>query len=80
MSDLALADWHHSINGKLLSEMVERRMASLDNPGVCLSCGIEADGVEPDATGYECEACGEPTVFGAEEALMMWVTGEIGNG
>lgn len=64
-------NWHASVTEDRLSEMVERRMCSLDNPGVCLTCGTEVDGVEPDAADYECEACGEPTVFGADEALMM---------
>ena len=39
--------------------------------GFCLSCGLEAYGVEPDAHKYECESCGERAVFGAEELLIM---------
>lgn len=49
---------------------VERSFRSLDNPGFCLACGAEVEGVEPDAREYECEACGEPQVFGAEELLL----------
>lgn len=49
---------------------VEDSMFGLGNPGFCLHCGAEASGVEPDAEGYECEACGEPQVFGAER--LMW--------
>lgn len=41
-----------------------------DNLGFCLACGAEAHGVEPDARGYECEACGAAKVFGAEEILL----------
>ena len=42
--------------------------------GVCLECSaITNSGVEPDARCYECECCGEPTVYGMEEALMMGV-------
>jgi hypothetical protein len=52
-----------------LAEMNERRQPS-DNPGFCLACGAEADGVEPDARDYECEACGDPLVFGCEELLL----------
>lgn len=52
-------------------EMSERRMTALDNPGVCFACGVEADGVEADARGYECEACGEHRVYGCEEAILM---------
>lgn len=49
---------------------VERSHASLDNPGFCIRCGAEAEGVEPDARRYECEACGENGVYGAEELLL----------
>lgn len=51
-------------------EAVERRAHSLDNPGFCLACGADAEGVEPDAEGYPCEECGEPRVIGAEELLL----------
>lgn len=50
------------------------RETSLDNPGFCLACGEAADGCEPDACNYTCEACGEDEVFGAEEVLMMGAT------
>lgn len=39
--------------------------------GFCTKCGNEQDGCEPDARNYECEACGEKAVFGAEELLFM---------
>jgi hypothetical protein len=41
--------------------------------GFCIVCGADAHGVEPDARLYECEACGEMAVFGAEELLIMKV-------
>lgn len=43
----------------------------LDNTGYCLACGEETQGVEPDAEGYECECCGEPKVYGAEQIVLM---------
>jgi hypothetical protein len=43
-----------------------------DNTGFCTRCGNEQGGCEPDARGYECEACGADKVYGAEELLMMW--------
>lgn len=45
-------------------------MTTLDNPGFCIACGEDADGCEPDARGYECESCGRPKVYGAEELLL----------
>jgi hypothetical protein len=38
-----------------------------------VKCGADAEGVEPDARKYECESCGEPGVYGAEELLMALV-------
>jgi hypothetical protein len=48
--------------------------ADNDMSGFCLSCGSIADGVEPDARGYECECCGASRVYGAAEfALRGWI-------
>jgi len=41
-----------------------------DCTGFCVSCGNEQNGCEPDARNYECEACGEMKVFGAEQCLI----------
>jgi hypothetical protein len=46
-------------------------MTGLDNPGFCVACGEEAEGVEPDARRYPCEACGQRSVYGAEELLIL---------
>lgn len=62
--------WHPSITPERIEDACERRMKSLDNPGFCLACGFEQDGVEPDACEYECEACGEPHVYGSDELLL----------
>ena len=43
-----------------------------DYNGICLTCGeIQYGGVEPDSRGYPCEACGENTVYGLQEALLL---------
>jgi predicted RNA-binding Zn-ribbon protein involved in translation (DUF1610 family) len=61
---------HPSITVRRLMEACERYRMTLDNPGLCVTCGNEQAGVEPDARKYECEACGEPAVYGAEELLL----------
>lgn len=61
---------HRSITVKRIMLACERYRMTLDNPGLCLSCGNEQDGCEPDARRYICEACGEPAVYGAEELLL----------
>lgn len=63
---------HASITNDRICEAVSRYDTSLDNPGFCLACGEEADGCEPDARRYECEACGEKAVYGAQEILFRF--------
>lgn len=62
---------HPSVTTERVTEAVRRSHQILDNPGFCIHCGEDAEGVEPDASRYECEACGEPGVYGAEELLIM---------
>ena len=62
---------HPSVTIERVSDAVQRSHQLLDNPGFCTLCGEEAEGVEPDACRYACEACGEPGVYGAEELLIM---------
>jgi predicted RNA-binding Zn-ribbon protein involved in translation (DUF1610 family) len=61
---------HPSITVERVTEAVERECTSLDDPGFCLACGAEAEGVEPDAEQYACESCGEAAVYGAAEILV----------
>lgn len=60
---------HPDIMPALVKMACERRRQSLDNPGFCIACGAEVEGVEPDAREYECECCGEMAVYGAKELL-----------
>lgn len=60
--------WHPTLTDDRIVEATTR--CNLDDPGFCLACGAEAGGCEPDARGYECEACGENQVYGAEECLL----------
>lgn len=39
--------------------------------GFCTKCGAERECCEPDARNYDCHDCGEASVFGAEELLIM---------
>lgn len=64
---------HESITLERVMDACERRTTTLDNPGFCIACGEEAEGVEPDAHKYTCEYCGEKQVYGSDElALMMF--------
>lgn len=62
---------HHSLTVEVICEAVQRYAFGLDNPGFCLVCGLEHEGVEPDARGtVECVACQAMFVYGAEEILL----------
>jgi hypothetical protein len=61
---------HPSITADRIVAAVEASRRTLDNPGICICCGADAEGVEPDARKYECESCGQPGVYGAEELLL----------
>lgn len=39
--------------------------------GICLHCGENRYGVEPDAEGYKCDSCGSNAVMGIEMALVI---------
>lgn len=41
--------------------------------GICIECGEEQGGCEPDARERECESCGAFKVYGAEEIIIMSV-------
>ena len=61
---------HKSITEDRVLRLAERQMFGLEDPGICVACGEETNGVEPDARGYECEACGKRAVYGAQEILF----------
>ena len=42
-----------------------------DYLGFCIDCGHEHGGVEPDTRGDLCERCRRPSVYGAEELVLM---------
>lgn len=66
--------WHASITPERIMASVERRHATLDNPGFCIACGADAMDCEPDACEYECASCGEPQVYADEELLTEIAT------
>jgi hypothetical protein len=43
---------------------------SEDYTGLCVNCGSEHSGIEPDARGYKCDDCEQLTVYGAEELMI----------
>lgn len=62
---------HASITADRVMDIINTAELNLGNPGICLACGEETDGCEPDAREYPCPSCGEKQVYGAEEVLLM---------
>ena len=64
---------HASITIDRIMELAQESMFGMESPGICIACGEDAEGVEPDAERYECESCGRHAVFGAEQLLLLTV-------
>jgi len=60
-----------SITLERITNLMEESMFGISDEGICIACGEDAYGIEPDAERYECEGCGEKKVFGAESLLYM---------
>ena len=50
---------------------LQEAIDSHDNPGMCIACGCDAGGVEPDAEKYPCDECGKHTVYGVEQVVLL---------
>lgn len=57
---------------KTILEMAMEAAGSDDAIGICVNCGHERSGCEPDARGYKCDNCQMLSVYGAEEIIIMY--------
>ena len=62
--------WHKSITDERIEERARAGMFGLDDPGICICCGIDVEGCEPDTRARKCERCRGPFVYGAQELLF----------
>jgi hypothetical protein len=62
---------HPSITLDRIATVIETACKDLEDPGICLNCGEETGGTEPDACRDRCPACGQTRVYGAEVLLEM---------
>lgn len=59
-----------TISGLIAQQEYENAARNL--LGWCTTCEeFTRDCTEPDAEEYDCDQCGEDTVYGAEQALIM---------
>ena len=53
-------------------ELLEIEAALFEDGEFCILCGEPStEPVEPDTRGVRCTACNRPSVYGAEELLLM---------
>lgn len=62
---------HESITVERLEAVCTSQFGGMESPGICIECGADADGCEPDAGPLACEACGEVAVYGAEQIAII---------
>lgn len=62
---------HTSITTDRVIALAQESMFGMGNPGICIACGEDAEGCEPDARGYTCDCCDENAVYGAEELMLI---------
>lgn len=67
------------VHGSLTTSRIIDAIEGGDCVGFCIGCGYEEAGIESDAYGYECDNCGCPLLYGAEEILTqfnLWKEGD----
>ena len=62
---------HPSITEERITDAGIASTFGLAQTGICVACGSDQDGVEPDARAYKCESCGQRAVYGAQELLSL---------
>ncbi len=65
--------WHVSIDANRVVGILDESWEDLGSPGICLLCGTEHHGIEPDAEHIDCDHCQADQVTGVEliAARMM---------
>ena len=58
------------VTDEQIARCCEESTHGLESLGICMLCGNEQDGCEPDARGYKCEACESNAVYGAEQLAI----------
>jgi hypothetical protein len=64
---------HKSITVDRVHDACMEQMFGLEDPGFCVACGGDVEGVKPETCKRKCEHCGRKAVFGAQELLLTMV-------
>jgi len=73
MKSLKKINKNRSIHPSITEARIIDAISRDDGTGFCIECGGERDGCEPDAVNYNCPACSQPEVYGADNVLLMMV-------
>ena len=66
---------HPSVTHERIMACAEGSLFGTEDDGICVACGEDQMGVEPDAERYKCEACGERQVYGGEQLVLLGAAG-----
>ena len=56
---------------------IQRAILCDNGTGFCTTCGKAHKYTEPDAEHYPCTKCKTPTVFGAEQILLLGLVSDV---
>jgi len=51
-------------------ELAKAGLLDLESPGLCISCGSEAGGVDPGNSPMRCPVCQQIAIYSAEDLVL----------
>ena len=60
-----------TVHPEITFDRIEETVEDHEYPGLCIACGADASGIEPDAEAYACEECGSHTVYGCDQLVVL---------
>ena len=62
---------HPSVTKDRICDAAEQSLFGDGGMAICIACGKDVEGLEPDVRKAKCPACDEHAVYGAEELLFI---------
>ena len=61
---------HPSVTLERCMELAKAGLLDLESPGLCISCGSEAGGVDPGNSPMRCPVCQQIAIYSAEDLVL----------
>ena len=62
---------HASLSPTRIESLAHEAFWQPDPPGVCIACGTEVRGIDPERERAPCGACGARRVYGAQRLVFL---------